>query len=107
MKTGIELIAEERKRQIEVEGYVSKNDDIYWSHGELADAASCYAMDKSLRTCTMAVGDTIFKSIWPWSDACFKPTPDNRIKELVKAGALIVAEIDRLQRLKEDSPSQA
>ena len=38
---------------------------------------------------------------WPWDESWFKPTPDDRIRELVKAGALILAEIDRLQRLKE------
>ncbi|MEM5768085.1 MAG: hypothetical protein AAGU23_06610 [Bacillota bacterium] len=30
-----------------------------------------------------------------------KPTPDDRIRELKKAGALIAAEIDRLQRKEE------
>lgn len=93
MKTAIELISAERERQIEEERYVSKNDDI-WSRGELAGAAACYAMNG-----TTLAGDTLLKKVWPWSDACFKPTPDNRIKELVKAGALIVAEIERLQRL--------
>lgn len=102
MKTAIELISAERERQIEEEGYVSKNDDI-WSRGELAGAAACYAMNG-----TTLAGDTLLKKVWPWSDACFKPTPDNRIKELVKAGALIVAEIERLQRLENSSsPDQA
>jgi hypothetical protein len=36
---------------------------------------------------------------WPWDLNSWKPSPDNRIKELVKAGALVVAEIERLQRL--------
>jgi len=29
----------------------------------------------------------------------FKPTPDDHIRQLTKAGALIAAEIDRLQRI--------
>lgn len=35
---------------------------------------------------------------WPWEAEAFKPTPDDRVRELVKAGALIAAEIDRLGR---------
>jgi hypothetical protein len=38
---------------------------------------------------------------WPWFQERWKPTPDNRIRELVKAGALIAAEIDRMLRLGE------
>jgi hypothetical protein len=34
---------------------------------------------------------------WPWTQRTFKPTPHDRIRELVKAGALIAAEIDRLE----------
>jgi hypothetical protein len=33
---------------------------------------------------------------WPWNDDDWKPSPDP-IRNLVKAGALIAAEIDRLQ----------
>lgn len=36
---------------------------------------------------------------WPWHPKWWKPTPDDRIRELAKAGALIAAEIDRLQRM--------
>jgi len=32
----------------------------------------------------------------PWNVVWWKPTPDDRIRELAKAGALIAAEIDRL-----------
>ena len=37
--------------------------------------------------------------MFPFSSVWWKPSPENRIKELAKAGALIAAEIDRLQRL--------
>lgn len=40
--------------------------------------------------------------IWPWDKSWWKPTPDDRIRELIKAGALIAAEIDRLQRLNKE-----
>ena len=39
MKTGIELIAEERKRQIEEEGWTAEHDD-QQTDGEIAEAAS-------------------------------------------------------------------
>jgi hypothetical protein len=32
----------------------------------------------------------------PWGESWWKPTPEDRVRELVKAGALIAAEIDRL-----------
>jgi hypothetical protein len=35
---------------------------------------------------------------WPWDAEWFRPVPKDRIRELVKAGALIAAEIDRLNR---------
>ena len=34
---------------------------------------------------------------WPWEPASFKPQ-DGQIRNLVKSGALIAAEIERLQR---------
>ena len=94
-KTGIELIAEERQRQIEVEGCTTEHDD---SHGDgsLAMAASCYAVPSSLREYpTLAT----HPELWPWDTRWWKPTPNDRIRELVKAGALIAAEIERLQRM--------
>ena len=39
-----------------------------------------------------------------WDDTWWKPTPDNRIKELIKAGALIAAEIDRLLAIENSKP---
>lgn len=92
MKTGIELIAEERKRQIDIEGWTAEHDDKHFM-GELADAGACYAMREYWRhRIPIAL-------IFPYSKEWWKPTPDNRIRELQKAGALIAAEIDRLQRL--------
>lgn len=92
--TGAELIAEERKRQVEKEGYTAKNDDKQ-SKRELARAAACYAIDH--------VNPTQLGFGWPWDRQCWKPTPDDPVRQLVKAGALIAAEIDRLQRLEEEN----
>ena len=88
-KTGIELIAEERKRQITEEGFDAKHDS-HWIGGELSMAACCYARQET-KNPDFAPFD------FPWEKEWWKPTPDDRIRELVKAGALIAAEIDRLQ----------
>lgn len=100
MKTGIELIADERKRQIKVEGWSAEHDSEH-KKDELAMAAVSYAMPKDVREAMIMVFTSPIADApptWPWNVEWWKPTPDNRIKELVKAGALIAAEIDRLQR---------
>lgn len=98
MKTGAELIAEERDRQINVEGWTPEHDDAH-THRELAMAACAYAGYTTASTHENA--RTIAQSWWPdeWDQSWFKPT--SHISNLVKAGALIAAEIDRLQRLNE------
>lgn len=89
-KTGIELIAQERKRQIDEEGFTTQHDD-QWIGGELAMAACCYAQEGSKSPEFVPFG-------FPWDKEWWKPTPENRVRELVKAGALIAAEIDRIQK---------
>lgn len=91
----IDLIDEERSRQIQDEGWTPEHDDGH-QHGELAKAAACYATPEESRF-------MLGRHIWPWDEAWWKPEPHDRIRELVKAGALIVAEIDRLQRLAANS----
>lgn len=93
MKTGAELIAEERRRQIEQECWSQTRDIELHKNGELAQAAVCYTLEPRYREMFGAN----FKGIWPWNLIWWKPTPNDRIRELVKAGALIAAEIDRLQ----------
>ena len=88
MKQGIELIAEERKRQVDEEGWTEEHDDQH-TCGELKIAAACYT----------TLSDHPAPSFWPWLIEWWKPSGDP-IRNLVKAGALIAAEIDRLQREK-------
>ena len=100
MKTGVELIAEERQRQIEVEGW-TKEHDAEHKNGELAKAAICYAdPDVYYHQENRLIKHRIPNKFWPkqWDIQWFKPT--NKIRDLVKAGALIAAEIDRLQTQK-------
>ena len=101
--TGIEIITKERLRQIEEEGWTPEHDSEH-GDGELADAAACYCIDSD-RTITwntsrvQAVATILLKRDlhFPWDNKWWKPSPDNRIKELAKAGALIAAEIDRIK----------
>lgn len=90
-KTAIELIAEERQRQIDAEGWTPEHDDEHCC-GELADAAWCYL---HYFMSFPFVGDA--PTNWPWDLSWWKPS-DDPVRNLVKAGALIAAEIDRLQR---------
>lgn len=97
MKTAIELIAEERARQISVEGWTPEHDDKHMA-GEIAMAAVCYAMVPYVRDSAPPAGKTPVYRYWPWNRHWWKPCPDDRVRELVKAGALLAAEIDRIQR---------
>lgn len=95
MKTGIELIAAERERQITAEGWTPEHDDTH-QNAEMTSAARCYVghalgleygMPRQMR----------MPREWPWSSTWWKPSADP-IHDLTKAGALIAAEIDRLSR---------
>ncbi len=86
-------IYSERIRQITQEGWNEEHDDKH-TDGELARAAAVYAVPANHRTQAMLF------STWPFDDSWLKLTPDDREKELVKAGALIVAELERLARTK-------
>jgi hypothetical protein len=86
---GITLIHEERTRQVQGEGYTAERDDEYVDQ-ELVSAALAYACAGDYHQ-----GDTAI-DFWPW-DAPFKPS-DDPVRNLVKAGALIAAEIDRVLR---------
>lgn len=87
----------ERRRQVDAEGWTPEHDDQH-SAGELADAAAIYARFS-------AHGEAHRRyysygrvpSGWPWDASWWKPT--NPRRDLVKAGALILAEIERLDRI--------
>lgn len=79
-QAAIDVLAE-RRRQTDEEGWTADHDDEY-TKGQLAAAATCYV--------------TGFPLYWPWLRSWWKPT--TRRRNLVKAGALILAEIERLDR---------
>lgn len=89
---GVRLIAAERERQVVAEGWTLQHDAGHRAD-VLARAAACYAIPARLRRL----------DLWPWESRYWKPSPDDRLCELVKAGALIAAEIDRLAAVTPDS----
>jgi hypothetical protein len=82
----------ERKRQVQTEGWTPEHDDSH-GMGEMARAAATYAMVGSAGVIDR--GDGV-PTTWPWSAQWWKPS--DRRRDLVKAGALILAEIERLDR---------
>lgn len=91
LSSGISMIAEERQRQQDREGYTNGHDAGH-DQSELAWAAAAYA----------APGPVVHKEngddIWPWGPESDKRTKHSRCKRLIIAGALCAAEIDRLQQ---------
>jgi hypothetical protein len=103
----IEDIAAERRRQEEVEGWTPEHDDRH-RLGEMALAAALYATSACAASRIIGSGlmteervNAIHPSSppsrdWPWHLSWWKPK--DRRRDLVRAGALIVAEIERLDR---------
>lgn len=103
--TGVELITKERERQITQEGWTADHDD-EWTSGALGVAGASYALDVAARIALANEREywsdeysRMSKMCFPFDQEWFKPTPKDDIRELTKAGALIAAEIDRLQRV--------
>lgn len=79
----------ERARQISGEGWTPEHDDTHVDH-ELSRAAACYAIGNIAG--------------WPWSLDWWKPT--DRRRRLVKAAALLIAEIERIDRAAAKEPTK-
>lgn len=107
---GIALIKAERERQMrrttkfeDGEGWSLEHDDGH-TDKELIRAALCY-VDQYLRLGHFPVAfegglmrykKTVPPPRWPWDESYWNP--QDPMRDLVKAGALIAAEIDRLLR---------
>lgn len=95
---GVDVLAE-RRRQIHVEGFSLEHDDEH-HRGELAIAAACYAEEAF---CQLRAPDrlpeisAIVPQLWPWEPDWWRPSLDAR-RNLVKAGALILAAISQIDR---------
>ena len=111
MKLGTQLIADERERQISEEGFDAAHDNDH-NDESLAMVAACFAAPEKIFVVSADISedrivDCNIIDAWPadWDETWDKreydetlPTSEKRIDLLIKAGALIAAEIDRLQR---------
>lgn len=98
MSRAIDDVTAERQRQITTEGWTPEHDDEH-AHGEMAKASACYAycstetdQERKWRSDAGRV-----PLMWPWDNAWWKPK--DRRRDLVRAAALLIAEIERLDRL--------
>lgn len=92
---GVNIIADERRRQVLQEGYSIQNDTQY-KDDELVKAAISYLL------CNIY---GIKSGLWPWDDRFWKPVGSkNSVSNLKKAGALIAAEIDRIKEITRNEP---
>jgi hypothetical protein len=82
----------ERHRQLVEEGWTTEHDDEH-ELGEMAMAASCYAEQSC---CSYDHPQPDILDRWPWSGQWWKPKGPRQ--DLVRAAALIIAEIERLDR---------
>jgi hypothetical protein len=90
-------VLSERRRQIESEGWTSEHDDQHHT-GAMAKAAACYANPRKHRDPRI-----VTPLDWPqeWGAKWWKPK--DRRHDLVRAAALILAEIERLDRATDDA----
>lgn len=91
------LILQERLRQVHQEGHTAAHDDQH-DREELALAAAWYALPESYRLGLKNLG----ASFHPWAEVGPSDAEADRVRDLVIAGALIVAELERLERAKAD-----
>lgn len=93
-------VISERQRQRAVEGWTPEQDDHY-TDGELAAAACCYAYHGFSRQWLFNQDAENYRafahnSYWPWKESWWKPKSPRQ--DLVRATALLLAEIERLDR---------
>jgi hypothetical protein len=108
--TVIDEIAAERKRQREDEDWSDSHDDEH-DDGSLVAAAACYAYQSSIdKGITRGLADekaghlSIINFMWPssWDWEWWKPKGKRR--NLIRAAALIVAEVERMDRADAKKP---
>lgn len=94
MKTGIELITEERQKQIDNHGFTNQHDVYEYNDYDLPRvilALACHPTDYYYYNLPTKI------PIPGWGQKLQQKFKDDNIHRLKVAGALIAAEIDRLQ----------
>lgn len=106
----LEAVATERARQVADLEFNAAHDNDH-TRGELAMAAACYATPARLYQLVVYAEGHSFVDPWPWHSSFDKRPfngnmlrdnstvePAERRRQLVKAAALILAELERLER---------
>lgn len=99
MNSAASDVLAERHRQIEAEGWTPEHDDAH-KNGSLSRAGGFYALNAGAAMWYGTTDTTICDAApdgWPWAPEWWKPSEARR--DLVKAAALILAEIERLDRI--------
>jgi len=78
------LIAKERSRQVEEEGWTENHDEQH-IEGELAVAGACYAFDYVGNRYNHEGCSQVSADFWPWGGGTMKVTPSDGIRQLTKA----------------------
>lgn len=95
-----QAIRDERERQIGVEGWTPEHDDEH-DLGEMAMAAACYAYPQIIRY--VEDDKKQWSSAWPWDNKWDKREIHDQKRRLIIAGALIIAELERLERMEKNN----
>jgi len=95
LSDAIKDVIAERYRQIHDEGFDADHDDRFSNDEEIPIAAAVYAMPRKIRNFKLG-GIPLWETFWPWDKSWFKPR--NRTRDLTKAAALLIAEIERIDR---------
>jgi len=96
----VEEVFAERVRQVDVEGFTPEGDDVMNHPGDLARAACVYALPHHLANIyVVSRGGPLWAALWPWQGDALKPK--NRRRDLVRAAALLIAEIEQQDRYSE------
>lgn len=93
--TAMSEIAAERRRQVEIEGWSPEHDDTH-SDGEMLRAAVIYYQHGARKDMPLTMREDGAPMGWPWDAEWWKPRDARR--DLVRAGALCVAEKERIIR---------
>ncbi|MCR4300227.1 MAG: hypothetical protein NUV51_01315 [Sulfuricaulis sp.] len=105
MSKATDDVLAERQRQMEAEGWTPEHDDEH-DPGDLAAAGASYALNAADQLNPYSQGDAknAMPMCWPdWSIEWWKPK--NPRRDLVRAAALLIAEIERLDRAALKTPN--
>lgn len=96
----VEEIAAERERQIKEEGF-DREHDAHHFEWELSLASICYAAPENIYIHRKTPATHGFHDPWPWHRKDDKRHKHGKRRRLIIAAALLVAEIERLDKLQE------